>query len=88
MPKNKLKRDVSLTDTSEECIVITLWSGECEQCEDTGTCVLIHNGVIVQYNSIETISCWPNTLFWHDPDMEMANELKSWFHQEIQKINI
>ena len=61
---NKLKRDLSLTDESKECIVITLWGSAYEKFDYTGTCVLIHNGVVNEYNGIKTISCQRNTLFW------------------------
>lgn len=85
--QNKLKRDLSLTDESKQCIVFTLWGSACEKFDYTGTCVLIHNGVINEYNDIKTISCGRNTLFWHEPDIAIANELKSWFDDELKKLS-
>lgn len=85
--QNKFKRDLSLTDESKECIVVTLWGSAFEKFEYTATCVLIHNGVVNEYNGIKTISCAPNTLFWHDPDIAIANELKSWFDDELKVLS-
>lgn len=85
--QNKLKRDLSLTDDSKECIVVTLWGNAHEEFDYTGTCVLIHNGVVNQYNDTKTISCAPNTLLWHNPDIATANDLKSWFDQELKTLS-
>lgn len=85
--QNKLKRDLSLTDTSKECIVLSLWGSAYEAFDYTGTCVLIHNGIVNQYNGIKTISCAPNSLFWPNPQIKAANDLKLWFDEEVLKLN-
>lgn len=83
--QNKLKRELSLTDKSKKCVVVTLWGAAYSDFENTGTCVIIHNGVINEYNGTKTISCRPNTLFWHNPDVDEAKDLKSWFDEEMIK---
>lgn len=82
---NKLKRELTLTDKSKKCIVLTLWGDAYEDFNNSGTCVLIHNEIFKEYNGIKTITCAPNTLFWQDPDIDMARELQSWIDQEINK---
>lgn len=84
--QNKFKRELSLTDKSKECILATLWGPSYNEPDYTGTCVLIHNGVINQFNGLKHISCAPNTLFWHNPVTEMAVKLKSWFDEEMRKL--
>lgn len=85
--QNKMKRELTLTDKSKECIMLTLWGDAYEKFDHTGTCVLIHNGVINSYNGIKAISCTPNTLFWPEPEVPMANELKIWFAEELKQMN-
>lgn len=73
--QNILKRDLSLTDEKKECILATSWSSTYNEPDYTGTCVLIHNGVIHEFNGLKS-----------NPDIEMAGDLKSWFDEEMSKI--
>ncbi|KAG4079221.1 hypothetical protein HA402_004596 [Bradysia odoriphaga] len=79
-----IKCDLSLTDKSKEGVIVSLWGSEYGQLEE-GTVVIIHNGVVKEFNGIRSLNCASRTLFWHDPDTDAAKDLKSWFDMEKKK---
>lgn len=85
--ENKMKRDLSIADKSKANIIVTLWGSQYEKFEHVNSTILIHNGIVKEYNGVKTITCSASTLFWNDPELKIAKELKSWFDEKIVKIN-
>lgn len=83
-----MKRELSLTDESKECIVMTLWGEKYNNFDADKTCVLVHNGIVVEFNGTKTVNCAKNTLFIENPDMKIAKDLQSWFTDELKKCNL
>ncbi|XP_037050427.1 replication protein A 70 kDa DNA-binding subunit-like [Bradysia coprophila] len=79
---NKVKRDVTITDKSKECIILTLWGEEYDEFDSEEIPIIIHNGVVHDYNESRTITCAARTLFWRNPSNSAAEELKLWFDDE------
>ena len=82
MGNNKVKRDLSLTDRSKECIILSLWGSEYNEFDSEEITVIINNCVVNDYNGLRSINCAQRTLFWPNPDTNDAKELKSWFDIE------
>lgn len=68
-------------------MMLTLWGNAYETFDFEGTSILVHNGVINEFNGAKTINCTKNTLFWHKPEMEDAKKLESWYSCELKKLN-
>lgn len=84
---NKVKRQLVLTDRSKECILLTLWGSDTEKFDLSGKSVVVHNGIVNDFNSTRSINCGKNTLFWIDPEIEDAKSLKTWFDLEMIQLN-
>lgn len=82
-----MKRDLSITDKSKGNAIVTLWGSSYEKFEHVNSTILIHNGIVKEYNGAKTISCSTYTLFWSNPELKIAEELKSWFDAEIVLVN-
>ncbi|XP_037025602.1 replication protein A 70 kDa DNA-binding subunit-like isoform X2 [Bradysia coprophila] len=83
--QNKIKRDLTITDYSKQCILLTLWGTAYNDFESEGTPVLIHNGILNEYNGSKTITIAQNTLFIPSPDIKIAQDMMTWYEQEIKK---
>lgn len=85
--ENKMKRDLSITDKSKGNAIVTLWGNSYEKFEYVNNTILIHNGIVKEFNGAKTITCSAYTLFWNNPELKIAEDLKSWFEGEIVKVN-
>lgn len=79
MGKNKTKCDLSLTDKSKTEITLTLWGSDWNDFDSEEVVVVVRNGVVTDYNGVRSLNCGPRTLFWHNPNIDGAEELKLWF---------
>lgn len=82
------KRNVTLTDLTENVITLTLWNTEAENFKGkTGDILLINNAMIKEYQNMRTLSFTNGTTILQNPDIPEKNDLIQWFNSNGQ-INV
>lgn len=75
------RREITLVDTSEEAIILTLWNNDAENFNSVkGDVLLITNAAINEYQSRKSISKLRETTILSNPEIQEKNQLESWFN--------
>lgn len=83
LSKDLKKRDVSLVDNTDVKISVTLWNNEAEAfAGDKGQVVVAKKLKVSDFGG-KSLSTTSSGVFMLDPNMEIARELKSTYHPDV-----
>lgn len=81
--KESKKRNVVITDFSEEVIIMSFWNSEAEYFKGKiGDVLLINNVKIIDNHNMRSLSCTNGTTITINPDIPLKCDLKNWFEKE------